>query len=202
MGVEARTTLRIGRQTYQGTALLETDELLFRGDTRLRIALHDVSAVSATDGCLCVEHTNGVASFTLGDAAERWAEKIRSPRSLADKLGVTQGMRIAVLGVEDEAILDGLAAKGAQLVHAEVPAGTTMVLLRIAEPAALTELATVASRIARDGCIWVVHPRGQRDVADTVIFAAARAAGLTYTKVVRFSEINSAEKLVIPRTAR
>jgi hypothetical protein len=48
----------------------------------------------------------------------------------------------------------------------------------------------------------VVHPRGVPAVADTVIFAAASAAGLTYTKVVRFSETDTAEKLVIPRAAR
>jgi hypothetical protein len=31
---------------------------------------------------------------------------------------------------------------------------------------------------------------------------AQKDAGLTYTKVVRFSETDSAEKLVIPRAAR
>jgi hypothetical protein len=48
----------------------------------------------------------------------------------------------------------------------------------------------------------VVHPRGVAAVADTVIFAAAVDAGLTYTKVVRFSEVDTAEKLVIPRASR
>jgi hypothetical protein len=48
----------------------------------------------------------------------------------------------------------------------------------------------------------VVHPRGVSAVADTVIFAAAKEAGLTYTKVVRFSDTDTAEKLVIPRAAR
>ena len=31
---------------------------------------------------------------------------------------------------------------------------------------------------------------------------AAKAAGLTYTKVVRFSDTDTAEKLVIPRASR
>ena len=50
MGAEAKATLKVGRQSYEGTAMLETDELRFRGDTRMRIALRDVSAVSATAG--------------------------------------------------------------------------------------------------------------------------------------------------------
>jgi hypothetical protein len=202
MGAEATTTLKIGRQSYAGTALLETDELRFRGDTRLRIALRDVSAVSAKDGVLRVEHTNGVACFVLGDAAERWAEKIRSPRTLADKLGVTRGMQVAVIGVVDEVVLADLAAKGAELVNDSIPDGAPMVLFRIEWPAALSQLAAMSTRIARDGAIWVVHPRGVPAVADAVIFAAAKEAGLTYTKVVRFSDTDTAEKLVIPRTAR
>jgi len=192
----------MGRQSYQGTALLESDELRFRGGTRLRIALRDVSAVSAKDGALRIEHANGVASFLLGDAAEAWAEKIRSPRTLADKLGVTRGMRVAVIDVDDKEVLDDLLAKGAELVVGTVPQEAAMVLLRVVRPSQLATLDAMTSRIARNGTIWVVHPRGDASVADTVIFAAARDAGLTYTKVVRFSERDTAEKLVIPRAAR
>jgi Ribonucleotide reductase, alpha subunit len=202
VGAEARTTLKIGRQSYEGTALLETDELRFRGDTRMRIALRDVSAVSAKDGTLRVEHANGIACFVLGDVAESWAEKIRSPRTLADKLGVKRGMQVAVIDVDDRDILDDLEAKGAQLVMGSVPQDAMMVLFRIVRPSQLATLSAMTSRIARDGAIWVVHPRGDASVGDTVIFAAARDAGLTYTKVVRFSERDTAEKLVIPRTAR
>ena len=202
MGAEARTTMTIGRQSYEGTALLETDELRFRGDTRLRIALHDVSAVSAQNGSLRIEHANGVASFLLGDAAATWAEKIRSPRTLADKLGVTRGMQVAVIGVDDERVLADLAAKGAELVTGHVPTDARMVLFRVERPEQLADLTAMTTRIARSGAIWVVHPRGDASVADTVIFAAARRAGLTYTKVVRFSDRDTAEKLVIPRTAR
>lgn len=202
MGAEAKTTLKIGRQSYAGTALLETDELRCRGDTRLRIALKDVTAVTAKDGALRIEHANGVASFLLGDAAEAWAEKIRAPRTLADKLGVTRGMRVGVIDVEDEQVLRDLAEKGAELVMGSVPDQAPMVLFRIVHPDALARLGGMTKSIARNGAIWVVHPRGDATVADTVIFAAARHAGLTYTKVVRFSETDTAEKLCIPRTAR
>jgi hypothetical protein len=111
-------------------------------------------------------------------------------------------MRVAVIGVDDEEILTDLAAKGAELVTGEVPQDVPMVLFRVARPEQLAGLNAMTARIAPSGAIWVVHPRGDASVADTVIFAAARSAGLTYTKVVRFSERDTAEKLVIPRTAR
>ncbi len=202
MGAEAKATLLIGRRSYEGTALLEADELRFRGDTRLRIALRDVSSVSVSAGVLRVEHANGVAAFVLGDVADRWLDTIRSPRTLADQLGVKRGMPVGVLGVEDAEVLADLTAKGATLVIGAVPEQALLVLLRVVEPSELAVLPALATRIARDGAIWVVHPRGEPAVADTVIFGAARHAGLTYTKVVRFSEIDTAEKLVIPRSAR
>jgi Protein of unknown function (DUF3052) len=203
VGAEARTTLKLGRQSFAGTALLETTELLFRGDTRLKIPLASILSAEARDGALHVTHSSGVAVLTLGDAVSaRWAEKIRSPRSLADKLGVKAGMRVAILGVSDTTVLADVEGKGATLVRGRVPAGAPLVLWRIATPAALTRLPRIASAIARDGAIWVIHPRGKKAVADTVIFAAAKTAGLTYTKVVRVSETDTAEKLVIPRDAR
>ena len=203
MGAEAKTTLRLGRQTFAGTAHLETDALRFRGETRLEIPLASVREVAVKNGALHVTHTDGVAVLALGDAASaKWAKRITSPPSLADKLGVKQGMRIAVLGVEDADILADLQRRGAELVMGKVPDGTPMVLWRVARPAALSKLASIVQRIARDGSIWVVHPRGDASVADTVIFAAGKEAGLTATKVVRFSDTDTAEKLVIPRAAR
>src|ERR1700738_3599133 len=98
-------------------------------------------------------------------------------------------MRVAIIGVVDEGVLGDLAAKGAELVNGSIPDGVALVLFRVEVPAALSELAAMNTRIARDG-------------ADTVIFAAAKEAGLTYTKVVRFSDTDTAEKLVIPRAAR
>ena len=203
MGAEAKTTLRLGRQTFAGTAHLETDELRFRGETKLNIPLASVRGVAVRNGALHVTHALGLAVLGLGDsAAAKWAERIRSPRCLADKLGVKSGMRVAILGVEDPDILADLVSRGAELVSGKVPDATPMVLWRVTRPTALSKLASIAQHIARDGSIWVVHPRGDPSVADTVIFAAGKEAGLTATKVVRFSETDTAEKLVIPRAAR
>lgn len=203
MGAEAKTTLRLGRQTFAGTALLETSELLFRGETRLKIPLASITGVDVKNGALHVTHADGVAVLGLGDAiAAKWAEKIRSPRSLADKLGVKAGMQVGVLGVDDEVVLADVERKGATLVRGKVPKDAAMVLWRVEKPASLAKLSSIAKSIVRDGAIWVVHPRGNASVADVVIFAAAKDAGLTYTKVVRFSDTDTAEKLVIPKAAR
>jgi hypothetical protein len=56
--------------------------------------------------------------------------------------------------------------------------------------------------MARDGAIWVVHPKGAGGLRDTEIFVEAKRLGLTYTKVARFSQTHTAEKLVIPKAKR
>jgi Protein of unknown function (DUF3052) len=203
VGAEAKTTLTLGRQVFAGTAHLETNELRFRGDQTLRIPLASITAVEVIDGGLHVTHAEGVAVLGLGQATSvRWAQRIQSPPTLSDKLGIKAGMTVSVLGVEDESILRDLEARGAKVVTGKVPAGAAIVLWRIEKASQLSKLSGLTERIARDGAIWVVHPRGNAAVADTVIFAAAKAAGLTYTKVVRFSDTDTAEKLVIPVAAR
>ena len=102
----------------------------------------------------------------------------------------------------DETILADLVSRGASIVTGRVPVGTPLVLWRVTKAAQLDRLPGIVKHLARTGAIWAVHPRGDASVADTVIFAAAKAAGLTYTKVVRFSETDTAEKLVIPVAAR
>jgi hypothetical protein len=70
-------------------------------------------------------------------------------------------------------------------------------------PATLETLASLTKTIARDGAIWVIHPKGSASkVKDTDIFAKAKKAGLTATKVARYSETHTAEKLVIPVAKR
>ena len=110
-------------------------------------------------------------------------------------------MPVAVIGVEDT-VTSKTARHGATLIADKVPAGTPLVLFRVTKPTALSKLSSMTKRIARDGAIWVIHPRGDASVADTVIFAAGKDAGLVATKVVRFSDTDTAEKLVIPRALR
>lgn len=203
MGAEAKATLRLGAERHPVTALLETDELLVRGEHRLRVPLADIREARVDGDALVIAHRAGEVVLELGErVAAAWLEKLRNPRTLADKLGVKPGMRVALLGVSDAAARAQLVARGATLVDGDVPPGTPMVILRVSAPAELAPLERLAQRIARDGAIWVVHPRGQRDVADTVIFAEGRKAGLVATKVARFSDTDSAEKLVIPVAAR
>jgi hypothetical protein len=202
VGSEAVCSVRFGDQVSEGKALLETSELLFRGDFRLRIAFRDITSLRSEDGELEVCFDGQVARFDLGRNAEVWAEKIRNPRGLLDKLGVKPGARVSVLGVEDEAFLAQLSGRGVAPAS-EPESEQDFVFYAAAAPADLAQLPALASAIKSNGAIWVVSPKGKAArLKDVEVMAAARDAGLVDTKVVAFSPTHTALKLVIPKARR
>ena len=202
VGDEARATVHVGGRTSEGKALLETDELIFRGDFRLVIRLRDVRTAEGAEGRLTVETADGPAVFDIGPRAERWAERIRNPKTLLDKLGVKPDARVAVVGVEDDAFRADLAARVGSFAEGEPASETDVVFLGAASLDDLRVLAPLAERIARDGAIWVIAPKGGREPREAEVLAAGKAAGLVDTKVARFSDTHTAHRFVIPRAKR
>jgi len=98
MGNEAFCKVRVGKQESEGKALLETSEILFRGDFRLKILLSTVKSAKAAGGELCLETAHGAAIFQLGSQAGRWLEKILHPKSRIAKLGVKSGAKVSLMG--------------------------------------------------------------------------------------------------------
>jgi hypothetical protein len=196
MGLEAKCTLRVDGALHQGTALLETDELLFRGPARLKISLASIESLDAADGILRITHAGGTAHFDLGDAATKWAEKIRAPRSLLDKLGVKPEMTVSVIGDFDAAFVGDVEARAETVSLGRPRKGSDLVFFLTDRVTQLARLASLEKMLAAGGAIWVVHPKGKGALKDTEIFAAGELLGLTATKVVRFSETHTGEKLM------
>ena len=67
---------------------------------------------------------------------------------------------------------------------------------------ALARLSTLAGLIKPDGAVWIVRPKGRKDVTEAETMAAGKRAGLVDIKVVSFSETHTAEKFVIPVARR
>jgi hypothetical protein len=122
---------------------------------------------------------------------------------LLDKLGVRPGMRVAVLGVEDETIRPLLATRTSDITDGWPDAHTDVVLLAADTRAALEPLEALSARIKPNGAIWVVSPKGKAaTLRDFEVIAAAKAAGLVDNKVASFSPTHTALRLVIPLARR
>jgi len=202
MGSESRCTVHFGRQRSEGKALLETDELIFRGEFRLAIPRKAITEVDATDGTLRVTFPDGTARFELGPIAAKWADKIKNPPSLLDKLGVKPGLRVSVVGIEDRRFLDDLAARVDDLTRGRAKAGSDLVLVAMSDRAELPRLAKLREAIKATGAIWVVWPKGRKEFREDDVRDFGKTAGLVDVKVARFSETLSALKMMIPRAQR
>lgn len=190
-------------QASEGKALLETSELIFRGDFRLNIPFAEITSVATDDGALSLGYAGDVAVFDLGRDAERWAEKIRNPRGLLDKLGVKPGMRVAVLGVDDSEFRAQLVGRNGE-PDAGIDGGELdIVFYAVGRLHDLALLPQLRSAIRPAGAIWVVSPKGKGiEVRDVDVMAAAREAGLVDNKVASFSATHTALRLVIPKALR
>src|SRR2546422_8949324 len=98
MGKELNCSVRFGKQQSEGKALLETSEILFRGEFRLKIPFSTITSAKAVDGELRLQTADGLAIFRLGVPAEKWCDKILHPKSRIEKLGVKPGAKVALLG--------------------------------------------------------------------------------------------------------
>lgn len=211
MGLETHCTLRLGREAFTGTAHLDSTAVAFRGGAKLLVALTTVrSATVGATGELRVVHTAGTFSLVLGDrtVAEKWALKIRSPKSLVDKLGLKPESHVAILGVADPVFAADAAvrlrtAARDKLPTAQAARGFDFIFYPADSADELSRLAALRRHLAPTGAIWVVSLKGKAArIKDIDVMQAAKTAGLVDNKVCSFSATHTALKLVIPVSAR
>jgi hypothetical protein len=202
MGLEAQCTVVFSGRSSNGKALLETDALLFRGDFRLKITFNAIKSLEVEDEKLKVTFSEGVALFHLGLQTKKWAEKIRNPKSLLDKLGVQPDSIVSVLGVQDESFRKELQRLAKEISEDKPKRGSDLVFLGIETLSDLKKLKSLVKAIKKEGAIWMISPKGKTGIKESEIMSAAKGAGLVAVKVARFSETHTANKFVIPVSRR
>ena len=117
VGQEIACTASSDGRRAEGRAQLETDELLFRGDG-LRCGSRTRRSPTCAQSRACSRLTTTARRPPeLGDKAARWADRIKNPKTVIDKLGVKPGQRVALRGMDADGFAGDLAARGAELVE-------------------------------------------------------------------------------------
>jgi hypothetical protein len=210
MGYETKCDVRVDdgagqvRRATNATVLLETDELIVRGEARVRVPRADIRDVTRRAGTVIITSPAARVTLTLGaDAAAKWEQRLQEPpKRLIDKLDVKPGAKVWLIKVTDAALVAQLAERTSRLSTGRSATKVDVAFVQVDGASDLTRVTAAAQAIVPDGAIWVVHPKGKDGVADTTIFAEAKRLGLTSTKVARVSDVQSAEKLVWPRSRR
>jgi uncharacterized radical SAM superfamily Fe-S cluster-containing enzyme len=208
VGYEVKCRVRVvekgAAREADGTVLLETDELVVRGDARVRIKRTSIQRVARSAGTVTVTAPSATLTLTLDEAAAtRWERKLRElPKRLIDKLDVKPEAAVLLIGTHDDDLCGQLAERTSRLSRASGAKNRDVVFVDVSLAADMPRIARAKAAITDDGAIWVVHPKGPTGIADTAIFAKAKALGLSATKVARVSDTLTAEKLVRPLASR
>jgi hypothetical protein len=205
VGNELKCRVRFGKKASDGKALLETSEIIFRGEFRLKIPFARIQSATAADGELELRTAQGVAIFEFPEgAAAKWLQKILHPKTRMEKLGIKSGAEIVVLGFskEDREFLEELKASTREVSEGPVKEDTQWIFLKAETRAALTPITKIYRAMRGAAAMWVVYPKGRQEITEGNVLTAGRAAGLKDVKVVGFSEKYTALKFVIPILAR
>jgi hypothetical protein len=201
LGNEANCVARFGKQKARGKALLETSELIFRsedGAMRLKFAFADIKSAAAADGELRLEVPEGATVFELGANAAKWCEKILHPKTRLEKLGIKPNAAVSLIGDVGTDFVAELSAQTKNVSSGKVAAGTEWVFFAADSARELSQVAKLAKSLKGAAALWIVYPKGQKQITENDVLAAGRKSGLKDVKVVGFSPTHTALKFVIP----
>ena len=197
-----KCTAWLGKRESEGKALLETSEILFRGDFRLKIPFSTIKSARAVDGELRLQTAEGLAVFQLGAAAEKWCEKILHPKSRIEKLGVKPGAKVSLIGGFDTGFLTEIDKITKSVSKSKVAAESEWIFFAADSKEDLGALPKISKLMKGAAALWIVYPKGQKHITENDVLAAGRKAGLKDVKVVGFSPTHTALKFVIPLSDR
>lgn len=197
MGREARCTARVGSETEEVAALLESTTVVLRGAIKRRWDIAALQSLRIDGEELRFEAGDETVALALGEKeAGRWLKKLQTPPpTLAAKLGVS---------AENPALLIGPTVGTLDPALAEALAGGITTNMRearmlVAVLSNAAELPRMADFHADMICntVWVVHAKGpDADPSDAVVRIAMRGWGYVDNKTSAVSDALTATRYV------
>lgn len=129
-------------------------------------------------------------------------EKSYAGRPLLDKLGIKPGIRVAVLGVDDDSFLADLRGRTGDISMGEARLESDAIFLAADGPDDMRRIGELRELIKPNGAVWAVFRKGQRQFNENDVLRLGLESGLVDVKVVRFSDTHTALKFVIRKAER
>jgi len=198
MGREAACTARVGTETAEVTALLESTTVVLRGAIRRKWEIAALQNLRVEGEELRFEVGDEAAALVLGEKeAGKWLKKLQTPPpTLAAKLGVS---------ADNPALLIGPTVGSLDPALAEALAGGITTNMRearmlVAVLSNSSELPRMAEFHADMICktVWVVHPKGPgANPSDAEVRSAMRGWGYVDNKTSAVSDRLTATRYVL-----
>lgn len=173
--------------TAKVKVLLESADLIVRGEIRKRVAISELRDVEAQSGWLRFKAGRDHVQILLGaPAAEKWADAIKKPPpTLARKLGITNKTIVRTIGdISDETLKEALAE--AAEISSRNP---DLIVACIDTPESLAAAHRAAKpQLLKSIPIWLVYPKGpEHALNESAIRSFLRSSGMMDTKVASVS---------------
>jgi hypothetical protein len=197
MGREASCTARVGSETAEATALLESTTVVLRGDLKRRWDIAALQGLRVEGEELRFEAGEEAVALVLGEKeAGRWLKKLQTPPpTLAAKLGVSAENPALLIGPTVGTLDPALAEALAGGITSNVREARMLVAV-LSKPSELERMAEFhASMICKT--VWVVHPKGPgASPSDAEVRTALRGWGYVDNKTSAVSEKLTATRYV------
>ena len=125
-------------------------------------------------------------------------DKDYSARPLIDKLGIKPGARVSTLGIHDEMFLESLRSRTEDYSTGKCRKDCDVILLGIEDVKGLATIGKCRACLKPAGGLWIVYPKGRKEITQAQVMEAGLAAGLVDNKVASFSASHTALRFVIP----
>jgi hypothetical protein len=187
MGREVMTIVKTSSATATAEVLLESNEIICRGELKLKFSFSAMKSLKSVDGWLKFKCDGEDVAIHLEDAADAWLKRIKNPPSRATKLRVKKDDSVLLLGAIEDDVKPELTAARAKIV-AKLSDRPSVVLYFIETLVELKKLSSIEKSLADGGAVWVLWPKGA-DVAvrHEDVVSAGRACGLNQTISIGFS---------------
>ena len=196
MGREAQCVCVWNGKTYNVKALLETSELIIRGELRKRVPSSTIKDVKVDKDELRFTVEGESVALSLSHAiATKWAETLlKPPPTLAKKLGISPETTVWMIGPLDDAALKVTLAEAKSISHRN----GDLIVARVDTPADLNAtLMRAGDQLSAGVPIWLIYRKGSgHPLNENLVRSTALAAGIVDTKVAAISTGFSALRFV------
>jgi hypothetical protein len=189
MGKEAEAQIRFAGQSGYGKILLETTEIILRGELRAKVPRDQILGFSVEGDDLRLSTAQGQIEATMGQAkAQAWVKALAKPLpSLADKLGIGVDRPVKVIGsLHDPLLLQAIGGCQSDQAH-----------LFLAELSCQSDLDAALQSLEQqpNPVFWGITVKGKASpFPDAELRRQMRAAGYIDTKACAVSDRNTATR--------
>jgi len=120
-----------------------------------------------------------------------------------EKLGIKPGLTISAVHMpNDDTTMKDTSKLATAFSNGKPLANSDIIFLGAATASDFGGIKKLIPSLASNGALWVVYPKGRKEITEMQVLQAGREAGLYDVKVVGYSPTHTALKFVRPKNKR